>query len=112
MEAEPDPRNTLANERTMLAWIRTALGLLASGVALLALTVPVSDQLRFPAALLLIAAGIGAAWYSWRGWARTQHALRQRAPLPAPRFGLFISLLVGCAGVLVLAGLVVHAAST
>jgi uncharacterized membrane protein YidH (DUF202 family) len=31
---EPDPRFTLANERTLLAWIRTALALIAGGVAL------------------------------------------------------------------------------
>ena len=30
---EPDPRFTLANERTFLAWVRTALALLAGGVA-------------------------------------------------------------------------------
>ena len=29
---EPDPRFTLANERTFLAWVRTALALLAGGV--------------------------------------------------------------------------------
>jgi putative membrane protein len=31
---EPDYRFSLANERTFLAWIRTALAILASGVAL------------------------------------------------------------------------------
>jgi putative membrane protein len=31
---EPDYRFSLANERTFLAWIRTALGLLAGGVML------------------------------------------------------------------------------
>ncbi|MDN7140044.1 DUF202 domain-containing protein [Pseudomonas sp. JQ170] len=31
---EPDYRFSLANERTFLAWIRTALGLLAGGVVL------------------------------------------------------------------------------
>jgi putative membrane protein len=31
---EPDYRFTLANERTFLAWIRTALALLAGGVLL------------------------------------------------------------------------------
>ena len=29
----PDPRFTLANERTFLAWIRTALALVAGGLA-------------------------------------------------------------------------------
>ncbi len=32
-EQEPDYRFTLANERTFLAWIRTALALIAGGVA-------------------------------------------------------------------------------
>ena len=35
---EPDPRFTLANERTFLAWVRTALAMLA------ALQVPVRDE--------------------------------------------------------------------
>ena len=37
---EPDYRFTLANERTFLAWIRTALGLLAGGVAVRQLVEP------------------------------------------------------------------------
>lgn len=35
---EPDPRFTLANERTFLAWIRTSLALLAGGIAIEAFT--------------------------------------------------------------------------
>ena len=31
---EPDPRVTYANERTMLAWIRTALALMTAGLAI------------------------------------------------------------------------------
>ncbi|MBM4509720.1 DUF202 domain-containing protein, partial [Rhodococcus hoagii] len=29
---DPDPRFTLANERTYLAWVRTGLGLIAAAV--------------------------------------------------------------------------------
>lgn len=36
---EPDPRFTLANERTFLAWMRTALAFIAGGVALEALPI-------------------------------------------------------------------------
>lgn len=35
--SDPDPRFSLANERTLLAWIRTSLAFLALGVALDAL---------------------------------------------------------------------------
>ena len=31
---EPDIRFSLANERTFLAWVRTAIGLVAAGVAI------------------------------------------------------------------------------
>jgi uncharacterized membrane protein YidH (DUF202 family) len=56
--SEPDPRFTLANERTFLAWIRTALALTAGGVALEALTVPLLPGLRLAASLLLLVLGL------------------------------------------------------
>ena len=37
---EPDPRFSLANERTFLAWVRTALALYAGAFALEALAIP------------------------------------------------------------------------
>lgn len=40
---EPDPRFSLANERTFLAWLRTALALLAGGVAVRALDLPFEE---------------------------------------------------------------------
>ena len=53
--AEPDPRFTLANERTFLAWMRTALALLGGGVALEAFTVDVFPSLsRHVAAVTLV----------------------------------------------------------
>lgn len=40
---EPDPRFTLANERTFLAWVRTTLAMLAGAVALHSLEFPTTD---------------------------------------------------------------------
>ena len=52
---EPDPRFTLANGRAFLAWIRTALALVAAGVALEALALPLQPALRFTASMILLA---------------------------------------------------------
>jgi putative membrane protein len=102
---EPDARFSLANERTFLAWVRTALALLAAGVALEALDLPLHAGLRRAAALVLVTLGVLAPVQAWTGWARTERALRERRPLPAPAFSgpLAVGLLV--AGVLVLLGL-------
>lgn len=45
-ESEPDYRFTLANERTFLAWLRTALALLAAAVAVVQLVPGVRDPGR------------------------------------------------------------------
>ena len=42
--SEPDPRFSLANERTFLAWIRTALALVAGAAAIDALPLPLSRR--------------------------------------------------------------------
>ena len=39
-EYEPDPRFSYANERTFLAWMRTALGLITAGLAVTQLLPP------------------------------------------------------------------------
>jgi putative membrane protein len=103
--SEPDPRFTLANERTFLAWIRTGLALVAGGVALQSLGLPLQPTLRLTAALLLIVTGIVAPVQAWIGWALTERALRHQRPLPAPALALPIGVAVGCAGILVLSAL-------
>ncbi|MEV7972320.1 DUF202 domain-containing protein [Cellulomonas sp. NPDC089187] len=103
--SEPDARFSLANERTFLAWIRTALALLAGGVALEALDLPVEPHWRLAASLLLIALGVLAPAQAWWGWARAERALRERRPLPAPAFSGPLAAGVALAGVLVLVGL-------
>jgi len=78
---EPDPRFTLANERTFLAWIRTSLALIAAGIGVHALHLQIPETLGDVAAIVLIVAGIGAAGQAFVGWARNERAMRQGRPL-------------------------------
>lgn len=79
---EPDPRFSLANERTALAWIRTSLALVALGVALEALELSVAPAIRLAVAILFIVLGALAAMQSWIGWSRTEVSLRRSRVLP------------------------------
>src|SRR6478609_9868105 len=85
---EPDPRFTLANERTFLAWIRTSLALTAGGVALEALGLGLQPQFRLAASILLIAAGIATSIQAWFGWIHAERSLRLNTPLPSPKLAL------------------------
>jgi len=82
---EPDPRASLANERTALAGLRTALGLIAAGVGLAALAHLTENPgwFRVVAVVLCLMGGVLAA-SSVRQWARVERALRLSEPLPAP----------------------------
>lgn len=98
---EPDPRFTLANERTFLAWMRTALALIASGIALELLGLDLHPQLRLASSLVLIAAGVVTPLLGWIGWARTERAMRVGAPLPASVLGAALGVAVTVSGVLI-----------
>lgn len=97
---EPDARFTLANERTYLAWIRTALAFLAGGVALELLGLELHPELRLAASLVLIVVGMLVPALAWIGWARTERALRENKPLPASLLGATLGITVTIAGVL------------
>lgn len=81
--SEPDPRFSLANERTFLAWVRTALALLAGAAALDALDLPMDDTLQGLLAALLAVAALLTAAASWWGWTRVERAMREEQPLPS-----------------------------
>ena len=104
--AEPDARFSLANERTFLAWVRTALALLAGGVALEALGLSIHPGFRLAASLLLIVTGILTPLQAWIGWARSERALRQGTPLPSASLALPVGITVIVVGVLVFLGVV------
>jgi putative membrane protein len=95
-ESEPDARFTFANERTFLAWNRTALALIATGVAATQL-LPRFD-VEFGRRLLglpLIALGAVLAVTSYRFWQRNELALRRNEPLPRSPMPLVLSIGIG-----------------
>jgi putative membrane protein len=81
---EPDPRFTFANERTFLAWSRTALALVVAGLGVVQLLppfprVPVGRHLL---GVPLIALGAVLAVAAYVEWVHNQRALRRGEPLP------------------------------
>lgn len=101
---EPDPRFSMANERTFLAWVRTALALIAAGVAVEALDLPVQPGLRAAAATVFAVLGLLAAAQAWVGWMRTERAMRRHRPMPGPGLGAVIVAGVFVAALLLLIG--------
>jgi putative membrane protein len=87
---EPDPRFSLANERTFLAWVRTALAMFAGGVALHALDVPSTGWVRGLIVVVLIGVGGLMCGLALLRWARVERAMRLHEPLPS--FGLGITM--------------------
>ena len=81
---EPDPRFTFANERTFLAWSRTALALVVAGLGIVQLLPPFPGVPagRHLLGVPLIALGAVLAVVAYAEWVRNQHALRRGEPLP------------------------------
>ncbi|WP_024799635.1 YidH family protein [Nocardia sp. BMG51109] len=81
-ESEPDYRFTLANERTYLAWIRTALGLLAGGVAVHTLAQSFHHAaLRRALALSCIVLAVMICVGAYTHWRDVQRRMRRGEPL-------------------------------
>ena len=102
---EPDPRFTLANERTFLAWIRTALGLTAGGVALMAVSLDLEPHFRLAASLVLLVGGLALSMGAWWTWMSHERAMRHGRPLSPPALALPLAAVVGVATALLFAGI-------
>ena len=99
---EPDPRFSFANERTMLAWLRTGLGLLVAGVSASAFLHDVPVVPRRALAVVLVLSGIVCAVAGFGRWTAAERALRRGLPLPGQRVAPAIIVLVSIAGVALL----------
>lgn len=103
---DPDARFTLANERTFLAWIRTAIGLVAGGVALESLAPPLQPGFRLAASIVLLVMGVVIPVFAWFAWGAVERALRRGEPLPASRLAPALAVGVVVVAALVLLGMV------
>jgi len=100
-EREPDARFTFANERTFLAWSRTALALVVGGLAVAQLLPPFPGVpgARHIIGIPLIVLGAAVALLSYAEWQANQRALRRGEPL---RRSLLPHLLAGTIAVIAL----------
>ena len=105
---EPDPRFTFANERTFLAWSRTALALVVAGLGVVQLLPPFPGVPwgRHMLGVPLIVFGAVVAVVAYSEWVKSQRALRHGQPLPPsvmPRLlAVVITVIAAIAAVVVL----------
>jgi putative membrane protein len=91
-DREPDYRFTLANERTLLAWIRTALALDAGGLAVIRYAPPLAvTGAREGLGIVLVLLGAVTASASYRRFVRVDRAIRAGRPLPVPSLPRLLS---------------------
>ncbi|GAA0910473.1 YidH family protein [Streptomyces thermoalcalitolerans] len=95
----PDYRFSLANERTFLAWLRTALALIAGGFAVDQFLPRLRWGWRIGLALTLLAAGVLCSLRAVDHWVRCERAMRRGEDLPASRFPAVLSLIVAAVAV-------------
>lgn len=103
--SDPDPRFSLANERTFLAWVRSGLALVALGVAVATFVSTTATRgLSALLAIVLIALGGVITILAWTRWLRVERSMRQGRGVPSTSLGLVVVVGVG---VLCLVGVVV-----
>jgi putative membrane protein len=95
----PDYRFSLANERTFLAWLRTALALIGGGFAVDQFLPHLRWAWRAGLALALLGAGVLCALRAVNHWVRCERAIRRGEDLPASRFPALLSLVVAVVAV-------------
>lgn len=101
----PDPRFTLANERTFLAWVTTSLGLLGIGLAVGTIIPGEHFAINVLAVLWILLAAVLSIRAVIR-WFKLERAMRLNQALPLstsiPIVGVSLALLATATGVAVL----------
>ncbi|MGV9799777.1 YidH family protein [Mycobacterium sp. NPDC003449] len=107
-DSEPDYRFTLANERTFLAWQRTALGLLAAAVAVVQFVpeMGLPGAPRIVGVVLTVLATATAGVGLWR-WRQVDRAMRAGTSLPRHPTPGYLAVGLCVIGLLVLIAAVV-----
>ncbi|KOY58436.1 MULTISPECIES: YidH family protein [Streptomyces] len=95
----PDYRFSLANERTFLAWIRTALALVGGGFAVDQFLPDLRWGVRVGMSLALLVVGAACALRAVNHWVKCERAMRRGEDLPLSRFPVVLSLGVGLVAV-------------
>ncbi|MEU9238026.1 DUF202 domain-containing protein [Streptomyces shenzhenensis] len=95
----PDYRFSLANERTFLAWLRTALALIGGGFAVDQFLPHLGRSWRIGLALALLGAGVLCSLRAVNHWMRCERAMRRGEDLPVSRFPALLSVVIAVVAV-------------
>jgi putative membrane protein len=95
-----DVRFSYANERTFLAWNRTALALVTAGLAVTQLLPPFEvPGGRRMIGVPLIILGIVVALTSLRQWQRNERAMVEGRSLPSSPLPIYVAVVIGVTAV-------------
>jgi putative membrane protein len=103
IDEDPDVRFSYANERTFLAWNRTALALVTAGLAITQLLPPFDvPGGRRMIGLPLIFIGTLVSVASFSQWQRNERAMRAHRPLPRSVLPKLVAAVVAASAVIAL----------
>lgn len=106
--SDPDARFSLANERTFLAWIRSALALVALGIAVATFVSTTGTRgLSVILACGLIVLGGLLSFAAWLRWVQVERALRMDRGIPPTTLGIVLAVGVGILAIIALVAVLI-----